>query len=153
MAGAKLRVARSELKEFPQSCASCLSTVDLQYRTIKAPGSLFGGEAFQTSIPVCAGCMRRLRLLHPFGTSVLLVVVIWLGYRLDNLHVARPIAFLFMLLPVLHSYAVQALKGPIRVSAKRGNILEFGFTNHEYARLFELQNLCIGENSEVARMV
>ena len=76
MAGTKLIVARSDFRDFPQFCASCLSTNDLQYRAIKASGS-FLSESFQTLIPACSGGVRRLRILHPFGISVLLIAILW----------------------------------------------------------------------------
>jgi hypothetical protein len=152
MAGTKLSIVRGEFRGFPEFCASCLSTSDLQYRTIKAPGS-FRGNAFETSIPLCAACMRRIRWLYPTGTGMLFVVAIWLNYKLTHIQLPRLISALLVLLPIVHSYATEAFKGPVRVRAKRGDILEFSFNNHEYARLFELQNPCIGENSEMARMI
>jgi len=42
MAGTKLFVARGAFRFFQQFCASCLSTNDLQYQTIKASGWLLG---------------------------------------------------------------------------------------------------------------
>jgi hypothetical protein len=65
---------------------------------------------------------------------MLFVAVIWLNYKLAHIHLPRPIAVLSYFLPFVHSYAVEALKRPVRVRAKRGDILEFSFANHEYAR-------------------
>ena len=79
--------------------------------------------------------------------------MIWLNYKFDHLRVARQIAFLFVLLPAVHSYAAQALKPPDEVRAKRGDKLEFWFANHEYARPFVLQNACVADNSELARVL
>lgn len=144
MAGTKLRVVRSNFRGFPQFCASCLSTNDLDYRTIKARG-------FETSIPICSACKRP--WLHSVGIAILFVAVMWLNYKLTHIHLPRPIALLLVLLPFVHSYVADALQGPVRVRAKRGDILEFTFSNHEYARLFEVHNPCITNNSELARVL
>jgi hypothetical protein len=104
MAGIKRFVTRCEFRGFPQFYASCLCPNDLQYRAIKTSGSLLG-DSLQTKIAVGSGCKHRLRWLDAFGTSVLLIAVIGLNYQLDHLHVARPIAFLLVLLPVVCTFA------------------------------------------------
>ena len=36
---------------------------------------------------------------------------------------------------------------------KRRDKLEFWFANHEYTRLFQLQNACVADHSELARVL
>ena len=102
MAGAKIIVAASGLLQLLRFLSF---TNVLQYRTIKASGS-FPGESFQTAIR--AGLWLYAPPGHTssfwqFGSAY---PVLWLNYSSITGRVARPAAFLFVLVPFVQGYAV-----------------------------------------------
>lgn len=82
----KLIVPRSEYLGMPQFCASCLSTDNLEYKSVRSARSLWF-DSFEVSVPSCARCAHRSRWWsHPVGRAVLLAPVVALGIADNHLH-------------------------------------------------------------------
>jgi len=146
-------VQRSEYRGLPQFfCASCLSTENLEFKSVRSSGSLWS-DAFEVSVPLCPHCARRSAWLRPLGMALLFVVVGGLGGTVQLLHLPRFWSGLLILLPALHSYVMQRWRGPVRLQSKSDGTLVFWFRNPDYARMFEGQHPCSSEAASFARML
>ena len=143
----KLIVQRSEYCGLPQLCASCLSTESLEYKIVRSPGSPWS-DTFEVSVPLCGRCARRSRWLQPVGG--LAVFLAFAGVANNHFHLPRFQADLLLLLAALCGYAVERLKGPVRVQSKSDGRLIFWFRNPEFARLFEARDHSSYETATVA---
>lgn len=139
MPGTELVVQYCDYRGFLEFCASCLSTTDLDHKVVRSPFS-FSAERFVATAPICPRCALRSRWMTRAVTAAAFLVALAPIYWTDRYQLPGGWHVFFVFVAAVVAYVGDPLKGPVRVKSKHGGRLVFWFLNHEYARLFELQN-------------
>ena len=152
MPGTELVVQYSDYRGFPEFCASCLSTADLDHTEVRSPFS-FASERFTAMVPICPRCATHFRWTTWAVRLVTFLVALAPIYWTERYQLPRSWRDFFVFVAAVVAYVGDPLKGPVRVKTKHGGRLVFWFSNHDYARLFEVQNQCSYDSASNATVL
>ena len=152
MPGTKLVVQYGDYHGFPEFCAACLSTADLDHTEVRSPFS-FASQRFVAMVPMCRHCATHFRWTTRAVRLAAFLVALAPIYWIERYQLPRNWRDFFVFVAAVVAYVGDPLKGPVRVNAKHGGRLVFWFSNHDYARLFELRNQCSYDSASNATVL